>query len=103
MKNIKLIILLLYLTSCSSMEQAGQVLRNDKVKTTDEFLIKKKEPLVMPPDFNELPAPRSTKQNNNETDEEQKIKKIFKNSDKVEINTNVNTSTEKSILNRISK
>jgi hypothetical protein len=28
---------------------------NQKKNNTDEFLVEKKSPLVMPPDFNELP------------------------------------------------
>ena len=28
------------------MKEAGQVLRNEKVKTNDEFLVKKKQPLI---------------------------------------------------------
>ena len=39
------------------MKEAGQVLRNEKVKTTDEFLVEKKEPLVLPPDYKEIPEP----------------------------------------------
>ena len=38
---IFIIFLILALKSCSSMKEAGQVLRNEKVKTTDEFLVKK--------------------------------------------------------------
>ena len=30
---------------------ARKVLRNEKIKTTDEFLVKKREPLVLPPDY----------------------------------------------------
>jgi len=31
-------------------------------KTSDEFLVEKKSPLVMPPNFNELPFPKSNNQ-----------------------------------------
>ena len=47
------------LLSCASFEDAAKVLRNEKIKSTDEFLVKKKEPLVLPPDFNEIPEPGS--------------------------------------------
>ncbi len=30
-------------------------------KTSDEFLIKKKDPLILPPEFEELPLPNSKK------------------------------------------
>ena len=46
MKKINLITLLLssifILNGCSSFSEAGKVLRNEKVRTTDEFLIKKR-------------------------------------------------------------
>ena len=39
--NLLLIVLVL-LVSCGGLKEAGQVLRNEKIKTTDEFLVKKK-------------------------------------------------------------
>ena len=49
MKKISLITLLLstifILNGFSSFSEAGKVLRNEKVRTTDEFLIKKKRAL----------------------------------------------------------
>ena len=51
MKIKILIVLLIFFTSaCSGM--GGK--RSDK---SDEFLIEKKNPLVMPPDINDLPKP----------------------------------------------
>ena len=35
-----------------------------KKATTDEFLIEKKNPLVLPPDYSELPVPRKEKKKN---------------------------------------
>ena len=42
MKKLYLIILLLFISSCQSVDDAKKVLTNQKVKTTDEFLVKKK-------------------------------------------------------------
>ena len=36
--------------------------RNEKIKNTDEFLIKKKEPLTQPPDFDKIPEPGSERE-----------------------------------------
>ena len=58
MKKLKKFILLnfvLLLASCSTMKSAFV---NDKKNNTDEFLVEKKSPLVMPPDFDELPIPK---------------------------------------------
>ena len=42
MKKINLLLIaLLFLTSCGGLKEAGKVLRNEKIKTTDEFLVKK--------------------------------------------------------------
>ena len=56
-KFILFILILPILSSCDTMKEAGKVLRNEKVNTTDEFLVKKREPLVLPPDYEKLPQP----------------------------------------------
>ena len=96
-KNILILLIYIYLVSCSGFSDAGKVLRNEKITTTDEFLVKKRDPLVLPPDYKKIPQP-GTKRNNDQSD--QKIKKIL--SIEEEIKTNKNSSTvEESILNRI--
>jgi hypothetical protein len=58
MKQFKFYIVLsivIFLSSCSSIKE-GFV--NDKKNNSDEFLVEKKSPLVMPPDYNELPIPK---------------------------------------------
>ena len=50
-----LLCFLISLNSCSSFGEVGKALRNEKSKSTDEFLIKKKEPLTQPPDFENIP------------------------------------------------
>ena len=44
----------LFLLSCQSV-QDGLTLK--KKENTDQFLIEKKKPLIMPPDFDDLPQP----------------------------------------------
>ena len=62
-KKILIISLSLYffLISCGTFEEAGRVLRNEKIKSTDEFLVEKKEPLTTPPEIFELPEPDQLK------------------------------------------
>tara|TARA_X000000950_G_scaffold178696_1_gene216838 strand:+ start:249 stop:557 length:309 start_codon:yes stop_codon:yes gene_type:complete len=102
MKNIYLLLLISFLiVSCGGIRDAGKVLRNEKVKTTDEFLVKKRNPLVLPPDFEKIPEPGSISQK--EEDEDEKIKKILK-APKRDNNSKKETSTiEESILDRIRK
>ena len=60
-KILSTLFLPIILLSCTSLQEAGKVLRNEKLETTDEFLVKQKEPLELPPDFNNLPRPNSQK------------------------------------------
>lgn len=100
MKKINLLLIIyFFLVSCGSLSNAGKILRNEKIKTTDEFLVKKKEPLVLPPDYNKIPVPGSISKNPEE--KQDKIKKIL-NAPKKSINSNA-SSTEESIINRIRK
>ncbi len=71
-KNLIYIILLsVFLCSCGSVKD-GLTLK--KKESSEQFLIEKKQPLVMPPDFEKMPEPGSletdrekTVENNNET------------------------------------
>lgn len=90
------IALLLFLMSCTTFEDAGKVLRNEKLNTTDEFLVKKNQPLIIPPDFNTLPKPS----NSNNKSKEKDIQKIFNSKQKNET-TKSSSALEKSILNEI--
>ena len=49
-----------------------------KLDTGEEFLINKKNPLVVPPDFDELPIPNSDRNNsNNNENSEKNLKEIL--------------------------
>ncbi len=52
--NFYLIIFSIFFTSCQSIKDG---LSGRKAENSDEFLVKKKNPLVMPPKFMELPKP----------------------------------------------
>ena len=57
----------MFFSSCGTVKDAFS---NQKKNSSDEFLVEKKSPLVMPPEFNELPIPNqnedtSQKQENN--------------------------------------
>ena len=99
---IILLFCLLLLNNCSSLSEAGKVLRNEKVRTTDEFLIKKKEPLTQPPDFDTIPEPGSTE--NKAEKEENSIESILSSNTSEPNSTNSSSSsTEESILSQIKK
>ena len=66
--------ILFFLVSCGNI---GKALKNEKTISTDEFLVKKRNPLVLPPDYEKIPEPGSIS-NKKDNDEEEKIKKILK-------------------------
>lgn len=86
------------IVSCGDV---GKALRNEKVRTTDEFLVKKKGPLVLPPDYEKIPTPDTIM--NKEVNQESKIKKILKAPKKENNSKNKSLSIEKSILDKIRK
>ena len=93
--------LIFIVTSCTSMKEAGQVLRNEKIKTTDEFLVKKKQPLILPPDYDKIPEPGSS--NKIQNNDKNKIRKILKQSEADQTDMNKSGSVEKSIIDKIRK
>ncbi len=54
-KNFYFIILLFALCSCQGLKDA---LSGKKYENSDEFLVIKKNPLILPPNFNDLPTPK---------------------------------------------
>ena len=55
MNKIFFIILLFSLCSCQGVKDA---LTGKKYESSDEFLVIKKNPLILPPNFNDLPTPK---------------------------------------------
>ena len=98
MKKIKLFLLLFcvnfMLVSCGG--EVGKIMRNEKITSTDEFLIKKQEPLSQPPDFDTLPVPGIEASKKDKKD----ISNILRG--KVDKSTkSKSTSTESSIMKQI--
>ena len=54
-KNFFLVISLLFLCSCQGVKDA---LSGKKYESSDEFLVIKKNPLILPPNFKDLPQPK---------------------------------------------
>ena len=102
MKKIFLNLIILCLVSgCNSISEGFKL---KKGNTGDEFLVEKKNPLVLPPDFSELPQPGSTNISN-ENESESFENKILSNnnSDKGEASISEANSTEDFILKNIKK
>ena len=100
MKQFRFYILIataLLFSSCTSLKE-GFV--NQKKNNSDEFLVEKKSPLVMPPDYNELPIPNEENINK----ESNEIQSLISKSKSGEIEENFDkksSSFEESILEKI--
>ena len=98
MKKFKLFILInlcLLLISCGTLREGFE---NPKKNNTDEFLVEKKSPLVMPPDFEDLPKPE---EDNNKSSSDDKIK-LFSEDSKNTLDKNTTSKDiEGSILEKI--
>ena len=102
MKKIKLNLILLIalvplLTSCGGVRDALE--GKKRSEQSDEFLVKKKNPLQMPPDMNKLPTPGDdleikSQTKNNEIKDLLKIK---------ENNNTESTSSGSDLLNNMKK
>ena len=104
MKHLKLIIILnlfLFLLSCGTMKEGFS---NQKKNSSDEFLVEKKVPLVMPPNYNELPEPTTEKQSIQK--ENNPIKSLLFQEDDAVINNQIKDKKkqlEDSLLEKIKK
>ena len=56
-KTIYILTIIFFVTSCETMHSAKRALTGEKKVSTDEFLIQKKDPLIFPPDYENLPTP----------------------------------------------
>ncbi len=98
-KKLLLILPFIFLVSCSdSWDSVKRGLTGAKKNSADEFLVKKKDPLILPPDYENLPSP-------SERDivlEEETIFESTLEADDEEKQTGA-TSVETSILKKIQK
>ena len=93
-------ILSLLIGGCQSVKDG---LTGQKRTTSDEFLVQKKNPLILPPDYKNLPKPINEKiieETNQEADND--IQKILGQKSEVQKkSTNNETSIESTILEKI--
>ena len=108
MNKFKIIIICLMISiitnSCTTLTEG---LSGKKKDGSDVFLVKKKNPLVIPKDYNELPEPVDNDKNTSNSDDElnQNVKLLiereFKNKNKNSDSQSTNKDLENSIINKI--
>ncbi len=98
-KIIYSITLIFLLTSCGGgWDSVKRGLTGEKKLSTDEFLVKKKDPLILPPDFESLPTPSDRRE---AIEEVSSFEKTLTKS--VENVSESKASAEQSILKKIPK
>ena len=107
MKKFKIIFFIIFVTyffyGCTTMEKGFESQRKN---STDEFLVEKKQPLSMPPDFEKLPIPNQNQKNSQQENINQ-IEELIVTDNSVDTNSkksvNSNQKTENFILDKIKK
>ena len=89
-------ITLIILSGCNTLKKGFQ---NPKKNNSDEFLVEKKSPLVMPPAFYELPIPNQNQDNKQK--QENNIKSLISNNDGNTDQEASDSDLEGSILSKI--
>ena len=103
-KKLFLLLIIISLYSCQSVKDA---LSGKKYESSDEFLVIKKNPLVLPPDFNALPKPKNQTNMTREENIEMEIDDIVSSIKSDEISTekvqskSSGSSTEDFVLEQI--
>ena len=102
---IGIFLMLLFLSACGTVKEG---LAGTKKKDSDEFLVEKKAPLILPPSFGELPEP-GIKTDQNLTlirEEALSIEKMLNQSpstDTAKEKNNLNSSIEELIIEKINE
>ena len=101
-KIFLLLNILIFLSSCGTVQKAFS---NQKKNSSDEFLVEKKSPLVMPPNYDDLPVPQTSKNDSQKINKTNKIQDLIttnenKNTDNLNDNT-LGDTIEKSLLEKI--
>ena len=117
------IIVLIFLFIVSACAKISEGMTGSKrSKSFDEFFVHKKKPLVLPPDFNDMPMPKPTQekqtqnndiedllgiknqtQNNNDINDMEDLLKTKKNTNSNTFQSASDKSLENSILKKINK
>ena len=96
-KTLIYINILFFVFSCGTLREG---FTNQKKNSSDEFMVEKKSPLVLPPNYDELTIPGSLEPQLNEN----KIKELVSTKNEINNETEVsNQNFEESLLKKIKK
>ena len=99
MKKFKFFLTIVIFGLTSSCGVLSEGFKSPKQNKSDEFLVEKKSPLKLPPDYDQLPAPLET--NNEEIEKESSIEKMIKDNKNETKKSNSNSSLQELVLDKI--
>ena len=100
--NIILLVIFVFLSSCGDTWQSvKRGLTGEKRTSSDEFLVKKKDPLVVPPNFERMPVPGVERVLEEEAEEIESILSIKEDAEEDELRSQ--GSVEENVLKRLKK
>ena len=105
-KSFSFLISIMIFTILTGCQDVKKGLSGKKIDEGNEFLVIKKNPLVVPPNFNELPQPSDNNiENNSNKDNENEFKNIMKNNEDniLENDSTTTGNLEENILKQIKK
>lgn len=97
-KYIIYLLLLNLISACGSVRESFSLKKNDN---SDEFLVEKKSPLIMPPNYNDLPEPKDFKSNTDNKKDNEFEKIINKPQNNQSTTVIEKTSIEQSVIEKI--
>ena len=91
---------LIFFSACSSLKEG---MAGSKKSGSDAFLVKKKSPLILPPDYNKLPQPKNEDEvvETNDSSIQGIINKGLNNKNEKIVNESLTQSIEELILKKI--
>tara|TARA_Y100001970_G_C13949416_1_gene707453 strand:- start:89 stop:394 length:306 start_codon:yes stop_codon:yes gene_type:complete len=96
LKTFLIIITFIVFNGCTDFRDA---VTGQKKKTTDEFLIKKKDPLILPPNYDTLPIPKTKKSR----DVNSSLESVISNAEVSTSNSETSSTLENMILRELRK
>ena len=100
LKFFLVFIIFIFLNGCgNNWREFKETMSGQKVTNTDEFLIKKKDPLVLPPEYEKLPLPKTGKQKSNANT----IETVLKSNKTKNSDSKASTELENMILKELRK
>ena len=91
------------LSTLFGCESAREVFKLKKKNNSDEFLIEKKNPLIMPPEYGDLPVPEDFEAQRSNVGKDEFEKVITKSKNKTSKKSIKKSNIEQSVLEKINQ